>query len=90
MNDKNDWLTCPCCGYKTITTTHDICDICRWEHDTSQEAHPYEDDMGPNGVTLKQGQENYLAVGACERCVADQARKPTPDDIKDPQWRPLQ
>ena len=40
-------ITCPCCGYKTITTEFDICEICGWEHNFYQEDNS-EDDGGPN------------------------------------------
>lgn len=83
------WITCPCCGYRTITEEYDICDICRWEHDLVQERDP--DYMGgANSVSLRQAQWNFGAFGACERASVAHARKPGPDDVRDPNWKPLQ
>lgn len=81
-------LTCPCCGYKTITDEYDICDICNWEHDCVQERYP--DDTGANGtVTLRQAQHNFLAFGACDETAVESVRPPGPDDERDPEWKLL-
>jgi hypothetical protein len=81
--------TCPCCGYRTIGAEFEICDICAWEHDLSQEAEPYENGVGANDVSLKEGQENFAAFGACTREELAIARRPGPEDERDPDWKPL-
>jgi hypothetical protein len=81
-------ITCPCCGYKTITGTFDICDICGWEHDPVQESDSDRDDMGPNRVTLRQAQRNFQEHGA-KVAGYRLARRPGPEDVRDPSWKPL-
>jgi len=81
--------TCPCCGYRTITGTFDICGICGWEHDPVQESRPYHDNLGPNKVTLEEAQRNFAAFGAKSREALADARKPSPDTPRDPDWKPL-
>ncbi|MFC5450097.1 CPCC family cysteine-rich protein [Paenibacillus aestuarii] len=36
--------------------------------------------LGPNEVSLRQGQKNYLQFGACEVRCRDFVRKPTDDE----------
>ena len=79
---------CACCGYMTIIDEYDICPICRWEHDVAQESEPYEG-IGANKVTLKQGQENFVRLGACEPGQVAYARRVTASDEIDPTWKPL-
>src|SRR5690349_10199650 len=66
---------CLCCGYKTIegsrtnfgyTTppdTYEICSICYWQDDRVGYDNP-EIAIGPNHVSLKQAQRNFLEFGA--------------------------
>lgn len=51
-------LTCPCCGYKTISTTYDICDIYGWEHDPVQQENP--DMTGAIAVTVYRDRDESL------------------------------
>ena len=88
MNTE-DKLACPCCGYVTITSTSDICSICGWQHDPVQESDPDHDDMGPNRITLRQAQDNFAAFGAKSEDKLTLVRPPGPDDLRDPNWRPL-
>jgi hypothetical protein len=83
-------VTCPCCGYNTITGTFDICNICGWEHDPVQESDPDHDDMGPNRVTLREGQRNFVRIGGCDPRTVRHNRRPGPDDVRDPNWKPLE
>ncbi len=85
----DNWKSCACCGHRTITEEYDICDICRWEDSGFQERHP-DDDKGPNHVSLRQAQWNFQAFGACDRANLPDARKPGPDDVRDPNWKPLE
>jgi hypothetical protein len=82
-------FACPCCGYVTITTEYDICHICRWEHDLVQESEP-DSTVGANGgVSLRRAQRNFAAYGACEEPGVPYAGKPSPDDVRDPKWKPV-
>ncbi|MCQ4922198.1 CPCC family cysteine-rich protein [Tissierella carlieri] len=84
--------TCPCCGYKTLEEkppgTYDICPICFWEDDRIQFENPdYEG--GANHVSLRQGQQNYLSFGACEKEMTKYVRKANKNDIRNHDWKPL-
>jgi hypothetical protein len=80
--------TCPCCGYRVISSNFEICGICGWEYDPAQNEHP--DLRGPaNRVTLREAQRNYLAFGAKDELHRASVSAPTPGDERDPQWKPL-
>jgi Cysteine-rich CPCC len=81
-------ITCPCCGYKTITDEYDICALCNWEHDCFQVKYP--DATGANGhVTLREAQHNFMSFGACDRSAIQSVRASGPNDERDPDWKPL-
>lgn len=84
--------TCPCCGFKTLEDeppgTYDICPICFWEDDGVQFDDPdYEG--GANKVSLRQAQKSFKAFNACERGAGAYVRKPTEQDERDTEWKPL-
>ncbi len=88
--------TCPCCGYKSLAEktefpTYEICEICFWEFDGYPDKFPQMIDKpwGPNHVSLKEGQQNFLKFGANEQKALSHVRKPTKADVKDPKWKPL-
>ena len=84
--------TCPCCGYETLGEkppgTYGICEICFWEDDGVQFNDP-DYSGGANRPSLRQGQINYILLGACEESCMDAVRKPEKSDEKDPYWKPL-
>jgi hypothetical protein len=92
---------CLCCGYRTIkgyetafgyTTTpytSCICPICFWQDDPVDYDEPNVSAGGPNHVSMKQAQRNFLAFGASEVRFQPNVRKPTPEDERDPNWRLL-
>jgi len=83
--------TCPCCGYKTLEKPDcfDICPICFWEDDNIQRENPdYEG--GANTISLRQAQKNYQEFGAMERRFLTYVRRPSGEDEKDSEWRPLE
>ncbi|NEW04639.1 hypothetical protein GK047_01190 [Paenibacillus sp. SYP-B3998] len=82
--------TCPCCGYKTLESDghFDICEICFWEDDPYQEFKPY-DGYGANHVSLAEAQNNYITFGACDKNGIDNVRKPTHDEKRDANWKPV-
>jgi Cysteine-rich CPCC len=83
-----EFVTCPCCGYKTITGEFDICDVCAWEHNFYQEENP-EDDGGPNSVSFGEAQRNFAKLGAKSELHLRRCRKPTGQDKRNPNWKPL-
>ncbi|MFT5619146.1 MAG: hypothetical protein ACI85I_002388 [Arenicella sp.] len=56
---------CPCCGYRTLDEKcdWDICKVCFWEDDCTTKLDKI---SGPNHITLREGQENFLKFGACD------------------------
>ena len=80
---------CPCCGYVTVLEEFDICEICRWEHDSVQESQP-DSPTGANRVSLREAQMNFVKFGACEEAVRKRTVEPTSEHKRDPFWRPLQ
>jgi hypothetical protein len=81
-------LACPCCGFKTITSEFDICDICGWEHNFYQEENP-DDEGGPNSVSFREAQQNFVRFGAKSEASLRHSRKPTLEDERDPNWKPI-
>jgi hypothetical protein len=81
--------SCPCCGYKTIGSdgNYDICPICFWEDDPFQKMNEY--DLGANTIPLVEAQKNYIRYGACEEKATQNVRKPTMQDKRDPDWKPI-
>lgn len=83
---------CPCCGYLVFAEppgSDDICMICFWEDDAAQLRFPTLGDQ-TNFVPLAEAQLNYARFGAIEERFAGDVRKPTPDDARDPEFRPIE
>jgi hypothetical protein len=88
---------CLCCGYKTIEgyetnfgytkppDTYAICPICWWQDDPVAFSHP-DEVIGPNGVSLRQAQENFAEFGASERRLLPHARQPDENDERNLNW----
>ena len=57
---------CPCCGYRTLDKKcdWDICNVCFWEDDCTTDLDKV---SGPNHITLREGKENFLKIGACDK-----------------------
>lgn len=89
MNEEEN-LACACCGYDTVEErgNYEICPICFWEDDPVQFAHPHLGG-GANKMSLRQGQKNYIDFGACDIEMLKHTRKPTADDHKSQDWKPL-
>jgi hypothetical protein len=82
---------CPCCGHLVFEEppgSSDICLICFWEDDADQLRFPSLEDA-TNVVSLAMAQQNYAKFGAIEERFAGDVRKPTPEDARDPQFRPI-
>jgi hypothetical protein len=84
---------CPCCGYKTFNEkpdgTYDICQVCFWEDDPIQLDDP-EYEGGANTVSLRQAQKNFLKFGACAEAMIKNVLKPTEEESRDTNWKPLE
>lgn len=83
-------ITCPCCGYKTLSEigAYEICPVCFWEDDPTNRDDPNYD--GANGMSLKQGQRNYIEIGACDSEMKRYTRAPDEQENQDPNWSPLE
>jgi hypothetical protein len=83
--------TCPCCGYRTRNEgpgEYDLCPVCFWEDDGMHD-HDAASIDGPNGITLAEGQRRYRRYGTSALDCLGKTRPPTPDEPRDPDWRPL-
>lgn len=78
---------CPCCGYIVFEKPGDdaICTICSWNNNYEY-INPTVGGGEPNRYSLYQCQRNYINFGASIEEFANKVRKPTKDDIKDPEW----
>ena len=75
---------CPCCGYRTFPVPGEdaaayICPVCFWENDVfiSGEDQPSDENRG---ITLKQGREAFLRLGAVRKDLVRYVRKPLPEE----------
>ena len=68
--------------------SYEICPICFWEDDGLQFRRPTMPG-GANQVSLVQAQRNYQDFGACDQHGRRFVRPPTPDEPRDPAWRPI-
>ena len=79
---------CPCCGYLTLPVPRKealacICPVCFWENDVFD---PGEDDPSDEnqGMTLRQGRENYRRWGAMHQDFLRLVRPPRPSEFPPP------
>ena len=81
---------CACCGYRTLSSpsrdTYEICPICFWEDDPTQAKDP-DFAGGANAVSLRQGQANFIAFGACEQEMRPNVRQPRAGEERAEDWR---
>ena len=84
---------CPCCGYKTLDSpageSFEICTVCFWQNNSYQLKYP-NDNGGPNRVSLKQAQMNYIDFGTCEKEMVQHVRHPLAGEESDTDWQPLE
>lgn len=68
---------CKCCGCAALDSAdeYDICPVCCWEKDRTQESDP-EYKGGANSVSLNEARKNYAEFGACEKRFIENVRKP--------------
>lgn len=76
---------CPCCGYLTFEHTpdgtYDICPVCFWEDDDSQNENP-ELKGGANTVCLRDAKKNFKKYKACEERFRKYVREPLNEELK--------
>ena len=80
---------CPCCGYRTLHEgpgDYDLCPVCLWEDASDQLRWPTLAD-GPNGISLIDGQRNFVEIGACHAEMLAKVRKPKLGEEREPGWR---
>lgn len=79
---------CPCCGHRTLPSRGDyeLCPVCWWEDDGGE---PWEY-SGPNGRTLVEAQQEYLAQRRPYRLRPGKVRAPRPGEARDPDWHPFE
>ncbi len=58
---------CPCCDYISLPERRNylICSICFWEDD-GLDVDQLDQGSGPNHMTLREGRQNFLEIGACD------------------------
>jgi hypothetical protein len=82
---------CPCCGYKTVSSpdggTFEICPVCNWEDCHLQRDDP-DYDGGPNGISLREAQQNFLTYGPPPRRFKNGV-DPRTNYEPDAHWKPL-
>lgn len=91
MNRDRDGYPCPCCGYRVFAAapgSHQVCPVCHWEDNLVQLRFPTMPGAA-NIVSLRQGQENFAAFGACERRFVDAVRGARSSEPRDEEWRRL-
>ncbi len=73
---------CPCCSFLTLPHRgeYDICPVCFWEDDASQETYPELVSGANNELCLTRARENYRTFGACEKEMLAYVRKPLPEE----------
>lgn len=76
---------CPCCGYITFPVPKEealayICPVCFWENDVFD---PGEDDPSDEneGMTLRQGRENFRQYGAVRPDLVQHVRPPRAEEM---------
>jgi hypothetical protein len=82
-------FTCPCCGHRTLEGppgSNCICPVCFWEDD-DEELYPW---GGSNAASLPEAQKTFLAIGACEEAWLGDVRPATPQEVRDPEWLPVE
>ena len=73
---------CPCCAYNTLLqeSQYHHCEICFWEDDPAQQAHPRA--FGRNPHTLFQARLNFEQYGASDTKMQAFVRQPTATDCR--------
>ena len=65
---------------------YELCPVCWWEDDGGE---PWEY-SGPNGESLVEAQQRYLAQDLPHRLRPGKVRAPRPGEEREPDWRPVE
>lgn len=79
-----EFFPCPSCGFLTFGEppgSYEICELCGWEDDHVQLAHPY---MGGGANSLSLVQHQLQALSSYPLALTTAGGCP-----RDPKWRPL-
>ena len=83
--------TCPCCGYRVFAGppgSEELCPICGWRDDLMHLRFVLFNGL-PNGISLADAQQNFVALGAKDAASLASVRFPTATDERDTDWRPF-
>lgn len=75
---------CPCCNHYTLSSppgSYDICPVCFWEDDNSQNENPNYT-YGANSISLHDAKENYKKFGAIQESSLIYVRLPYKNEKK--------
>jgi hypothetical protein len=84
MDGMKNKISCPCCGYKTISDRggFEICPICFWEDDGQDDADADKVRGGPNGMlSLTRARQNFRRCGAPDKKYVGNVRRPNPEEM---------
>jgi hypothetical protein len=88
QGDFSQDYPCPCCGYLVFAAeppgTYLTCPICLWE-----DADPEGERDPTSGLSLRQAQRHFIAVGASSPVYVSEVRPPGPQEPRQPNWTPL-
>ncbi|MCR4738387.1 MAG: hypothetical protein K5846_09565 [Bacteroidales bacterium] len=80
MRRKEPLKRCPVCNCLTSSAekkSYDICPVCYWEDDGSENEMPTSECAGgPNGSSVDEARRNYQKFGACRKKFLPFVRKP--------------
>ena len=82
MKRKEPLKRCPICNCLTLSAeekSHDICPVCYWEDDRTENEMPTSESAGgPNGISVDEARRNYQKFEACGKEFLPNVRKPKP------------
>jgi hypothetical protein len=80
LGPNNKW-GCPCCGNYTLNErgSYNICPVCFWEDDGH--TGNIDEESAPNGLTLREAQDNFKKYEAADERVREHVRPPLPEEV---------
>jgi hypothetical protein len=69
---QNNLTQCDCCDYFSVSgEDYEICSVCYWEQDSFGIKGLDEESGANHGLTLREGQANFVALSVCQACFKD-------------------